>query len=312
MHLGFDRTSALAATSVDRLADDGQKSRLGIKFREGALVGNIEYKFDIGDGDATNDGGEACSATLSDCRTFNLHIGNLGFETPIGYIGAGTFESPYKTFGMYDQDMDTALGWNRHGSYSTGVFGVAGSWESSLSYHAKMGPVSIAYMHAMGEKANANTESGDYSYAIKFNDLLVSGLEFGVAATHDNRVGGAANAGQGNKKVFASYKVMPGVGIFYSEEDLELETATGGAGFTNGDGEIVTIGTHVTLGNQVIQFAWTDGDTAATAEDYKTVAVSIKNNLSKNTDITYGFARKGFDAAGGSNRTYAIGLTHSF
>lgn len=308
IYVGFDRNSSGAGTSTDGLRDDGQKSRLGIKFKEGMLVGKVEYKFDIGDGDATGDS-KTCSATLSDCRTINLHVGNLGLATPLGYIGAGTFESPYKTFGQYDTNMDTAVAMNRNGAQSDGNFGIAGTWESALSYHAKMGPVTLAYMYGMSDRANAGIQSGDYSYGIKFNDFLVSGLEFGVAATHDNEEGGGGNSGAGNKKVFASYKVMPGLGVFYSEEDTEL---AGGTFATNGDGEILTVGTHYTMGNKMIQFALTQGDANLATEDYKTISLSLQNNLSKNTDVTFGYSRKGFESTGGSTRNWGIGITHSF
>ena len=35
----------------------------------------------------------ACASTSdqkTSCRTFDLHVGNLGFKTPYGYFGAGT------------------------------------------------------------------------------------------------------------------------------------------------------------------------------------------------------------------------------
>ena len=55
-----------------------------------------------------------------DVRTFDLHIGNLGFMTPLGYVGAGTFEAPYKTMGKFDNNMDTAIALNAHGGTSQG------------------------------------------------------------------------------------------------------------------------------------------------------------------------------------------------
>ena len=40
--------------------------------------------------------------------------------TPYGYVGAGTFESPYKTMGKFDTNMDTAIALNAHGGTSQG------------------------------------------------------------------------------------------------------------------------------------------------------------------------------------------------
>jgi hypothetical protein len=101
LYVGYDHKSTGSANSVDSIRDNGQKSRLGIKFKENlgsmSLVGKAEWKFDIADGTATGDGTDCSNA--QDCRTFNLHVGNLGFQTALGYIGMGSFESPYKTYG---------------------------------------------------------------------------------------------------------------------------------------------------------------------------------------------------------------------
>ena len=59
-------------------------------------------------------------STANGCQTFDLHIGNLGFMTPLGYVGAGTFEAPYKTMGKFDTNMDTAIALNAHGGTSQG------------------------------------------------------------------------------------------------------------------------------------------------------------------------------------------------
>ena len=333
IYLGYDRIkqSGTDGGSVAGLRDNGQKSRLGIKFSENlgglTLLGNAEYKFDLGDGDATNDD-KTCSATLSDCRTFNLHVGNLGLMTPLGYVGMGTFESPYKTMGLFDTNMDTALALNEHGGTSKGAFGQAGNWEGALSYHAKMGPLELAYMRGVSDKANSNVGKGDYSFGISLTDLI-GGLQVGFVRAHD-KVTATATGGESNDKIFASYKVMPGLGIFYTQEDMDIE---GSSNFDNrnvnsstssvlgGAGDIDTIGLHYTMGNNMIQFTHTVGNGRVAADmDYQTITISNQMRLSKATDITFGYSRQGFDgtgAGGGTQndkhkRTVAIGLTHSF
>ena len=110
LYIGYDSTTGDTA----RLDDGGNKSRLGLKIRSGNLVGNLEYKYDIGDG--TSGAGNNCgTASENGCQTFDLHVGNLGFMTPLGYIGAGTYEAPYKTMGQFDENIDTALALNAHG-----------------------------------------------------------------------------------------------------------------------------------------------------------------------------------------------------
>ena len=332
IYLGYDRIkqSGTDGGSVAGARDDGQKSRLGIKFSENlgglTLLGNAEYKFDLGDGDATNDD-STCSATLSDCRTFNLHVGNLGLMTPLGYVGMGTFESPYKTMGMYDTNMDTAIALNAHGGTSKGNFGQAGTWEGALSYHAKMGAIELAYMRGVSDKANSNVGKGDYSFGISLTDLI-GGLQVGWARAHD-KVTTTATGGESNDKVFASYKVMPGLGVFYTEEDMDIENSNvfnnGNVGNTtssvlDGGGDIDTIGIHYTMGNNMIQFTHTNAESRVAADmDYQTITISNQMRLSKATDITIGYSRQGFDGSGsgsGQNdkhkRTVAIGITHSF
>ena len=151
LYVGYDHKSTGSANSVDSIRDNGGKSRLGIKFKEHlgsmSLVGNAEWKFDLADGTSTGDGTNCSNA--QDCRTFDLHIGNLGFQTALGYIGMGSYESPYKTMGMYDSNMDTAIALNAHGGTSDGAFGIAGTWDSSLMLQTQVGPIELAYMRGM-------------------------------------------------------------------------------------------------------------------------------------------------------------------
>ena len=133
LYVGYDKTTG----SVNRLDDEGNKSRLGLKIRSGNIVGNLEYKFDIGDG--TSGAGNNCGTNNANgCQTFAMHVGNLGFMTPLGYIGAGTYEAPYKTMGQFDTNMDTAIALNAHGAFSQGQGGIAGNFE---------GAIAVSYTH---------------------------------------------------------------------------------------------------------------------------------------------------------------------
>tara|TARA_B100000902_G_C27291651_1_gene907498 strand:+ start:497 stop:1738 length:1242 start_codon:yes stop_codon:yes gene_type:complete len=316
LYVGYDQQATGAANSVDNIRDNGQKSRLGIKFKENlgalTLIGNAEWKFDIADGWSTNDSTN-CSTDAngaSPCQSIELHVGNLGFMTPLGYIGMGSYETPYKTMGLYDHNMDTAIGMNEHGATSSTIFGQAGTWDSSLSYHGKVGPLEVAYMRAMSEATNnTNVDKNDYALGLRVENVMLSGLELGVARTFDKSEG---HDGQSNDKIFASYKVMPGLGVFYTQEDLEI--ASSGNGFTNGEGDIDTYGIHYTMGNNDIQIVHATGDSREVAanEDYHTFGISNKMNLSRSTDVTFGYIRKGMQGSGSSVRTYGVGITHNF
>ena len=307
LYVGYDHKSTGSANSVDSIRDNGQKSRLGIKFKENlgsmSLVGVAEWKFDIADGTATGDGTNCSNA--QDCRTFNLHVGNLGFQTALGYIGMGSFESPYKTMGMYDHNMDTAIALNNHGGTSDGAFGIAGTWDSSLSLHTMVGPIEVAYLRGMSEQTNnANVQKSDYAVGLRVADMVLPGLELGFARNHDKS--GDSNRGLSNDKIFASYKVMPGLGVFFTDEEVEI------AGSNHAAGDIRTMGLHYTMGHNMIQIAVAEGNMDTATTDYDVVSISNQMNLSKSTDVTIGYTRKGIEGSGNAVRSYGLGITHKF
>ena len=307
MYIGYDKTSG----SVQRLDDGGNKSRLGLKIRSGNIVGNLEYKFDIGDGDA----GTNCGANNSnECGTFDMHVGNLGFMTGLGYIGAGTFEAPYKTMGQFDTNMDTAIALNSHGAFSQGQGGIAGNFESAIAYHAMMGPVELGFMYAASDNTatdHANTDRGDYSLGITFKDMIMGGLTFGYATYNDNEVAGGNS--ESNDKFFASYKAMPNMGLFVSLEDLEVANTY--IASSDLDGEIKTFGIHYSMGAADLQLVTAEGQVSSSgsdSQDYNTRSISAKINLSKHSDITIGYTKQDFDQDGTDISTSGLGLTHKF
>ena len=307
MYIGHDKTTG----KVQRLDDGGGKSRLGLKIRSGNIVGNLEYKFDIGDG--TSGAGNNCgTSNANGCQTFDMHVGNLGFMTSLGYIGAGTFEAPYKTMGQFDSNMDTAIALNSHGGFSQGQGGIAGNFEGAMAYHAMMGPVELGFMYAATDNTaqdNTNTDRGDYSLGLTFKDMVMSGLTFGYASYVDNEVSGGNS--ESNDKFFASLKVMPNMGVFVSLEDLEVANTF--IASSNTDGEIKTFGIHYAMGSADFQLVAAEGDSGDAAnEDYNTRSISAKINLSKHSDITIGYTKQDFDQDGTDISTSGLGLTHRF
>jgi len=216
--------------------------------------------------------------------------------------------------GMYDSNMDTALALNQHGGTSNGSHGIAGTWDSSISYHAAMGPIEVAYMRGMaeatsGSNAASNVNKGDYAFGLKFKHIM-PGLEFGVARSHDSSA--STGAGLSNDKIFASYKVMPNMGVFYTSEEVEIVTTVANAGIIGLAGDITTMGIHYTMGNNMIQLVTASGNMDTASSDYSTFSISNQMNLSKSTDITIGYTKKGPEAAVADTRTYGIGITHKF
>jgi predicted porin len=313
MYVGYDDRSVDQAADDESLEDGGNMSRLGLKFKENLggglqLIGQLEYKFDGIDG-TSEDNTTNCAST-NDCRTFNLHVGNLGFKTAYGYIGAGTYESPYKTMGQFDHNIDTAWALNQHGGTSMSAAGIDGNFEGALSYHNKIGPIEVAYMYAVNDSApvadvtsNTNTNQGDYSMGIQLKDMFISGLVLGYSKNHSH------DDGTSNTRFYGSMKVMPNAGVFVSLEDLEVD---GSFNNTTADGEITTIGTHYSLGSTDLQAAYAKGDADGVTGDYKTLALSAKMKLSKTSDITFGFAKQDFDSTGLDVTTRGVGISHKF
>jgi hypothetical protein len=234
--------------------------------------------------------------------------------TPLGYVGAGTFEAPYKTMGQFDTNMDTAIALNSHGGFSQGQGGIAGNFESAIAYHAMMGPIELGFMYAASDNTatdHANTDRGDYSLGITFKDMIMSGLTFGYAKYNDNELAGGDR--ESNDKFFASYKVMPNMGVFVSLEDLAIANTYIASSNVNGD--IKTYGIHYSMGAADLQLVTAQGEAGnggAANQDYSTNSISAKINLSKHSDITIGYTKQDFDNDGTDISTSGFGLTHKF
>ena len=99
---------------------------------------------------------------------------------------------------------------------------------------------------------------------------------------------------------------MPGLGIFYTGEEVEI------AGSNHAAGDITTYGLHYTMGHNVIQLAYGDGNMDAATTDYDVWSISNQMNLSKSTDLTIGYTRKGIEGTGDAVRSYGLGITHKF
>ena len=96
------------------------------------------------------------------------------------------------------------------------------------------------------------------------------------------------------------------MGVFYTNEDLEI------VGSNHGAGDITTMGTHYTMGNNMIQLVYASGNMDTATTDYDTVSISNQMNLSKSTNLTIGYTRKGIEGSGNAVRTYGLGLLHKF
>ena len=62
----------------------------------------------------------------------------------------------------------------------------------------------------------------------------------------------------------------------------------------------------------MIQLVNAQGNMDSASTDYDTWSISNQMNLSKSTDVTIGYTRKGVEASVNATRSYGIGITHRF
>jgi hypothetical protein len=136
--------------------------------------------------------------------------------------------------------------------------------------------------------------------------MFMPGLVIGYSRTHSQ------DAGTSNDRFYASMKVLPNAGVFVSLEDLQVDGSYSNLSSVQGD--VTTIGTHYSMGSTDLQVVYAKGDADGTntAQDYKTLGLSAKMNLSKTSDLTFGYAKQDFDSTGSDVTTRGIGLTHRF
>ena len=101
-------------------------------------------------------------------------------------------------------------------------------------------------------------------------------VSFGYSRIMFDEVSGAE--GENNDKFFASYQVMPNMGVFLSLEDLSVVNTFIASSGT--DGKINTYGIHYSLGIADIQLVYAEGDSDGAAnQDYQTRSISAQMNL---------------------------------
>ena len=66
------------------------------------------------------------------------------------------------------------------------------------------------------------------------------------------------------------------------------------------------------MGHNMVQLAVAEGNMDAATTDYDVVSISNQMNLSKATDLTIGYTRKGIEGSGNAVRSYGLGITHKF
>ena len=66
------------------------------------------------------------------------------------------------------------------------------------------------------------------------------------------------------------------------------------------------------MGHNMVQIAVAEGNMDVATTDYDVVSISNQMNLSKATDLTIGYTRKGIEGTADPVRSYGLGITHKF
>jgi hypothetical protein len=304
--------------SISALRDDEGMGRFGVKGK--SMIGNgyavnykVEYAIDIGDGLATGDSTN-CTAK-SDCRTFNLKQGWVGFLTPMGQFKFGSVESPYKSFAKHDILHDTIAQARDTRMISQGSMSHSSYWRESLYYELKSGNFKGAFIYGVGENTNNSVTNKDVGFGLEYKNFIMPGFDIVYARNTDD----SHTSGQDyNAKVTLTqnFKMASGskIKVWYMHEDVGLDNKmfTGG----NNDGEVDWYGITYKSGPMTLQYSYAETDAAqGPTYDRDGYNIGMQYKLSKTSRIYIGHSSS--DAGSGDGvakdiESTMIGLRHDF
>ena len=305
---------------ISSIRDDEGNGRIGIKGKSSigngyALNYKIEYAIDLGDGIATGDSKD-CSS-VSDCRTFALKQGWLGFSTPIGQFKFGSIESPYKSFAKHDILHDTIAQARDTRMISQGSMSHSSYWRESAYYEFKNGDFRFTFMFGLGEGTSNAVTKNDTGLGIEYKNLLLDGFDVVYARNTDNSVSGAGNQDYNEKFTLTKTFKLENkrqLKLWYMHEDVGLDNKmfTGG----NNDGEVDWYGIIYKSGPVTLQYSYAETDAKqGPAYDRDGYNIGMQYKLSKTSRIYIGHSSSDAGSGDGVNKdieSTMIGLRHDF
>jgi len=324
-----DGTGQDSQQAVD---DDGNRSRLGVKFSEklgGGLTafGKLEWSFDPSNGQGSS--GAASAGAFGSRDQF------VGIKSSWGAISAGSHHAPYKTAGGVKWDPWTAthLQARRAGGMSggTGIGGHNGFMRNSIYYTSpKVNGFLVQFAISPDEtNSGANNGSGngidstddgdnDYSIALQYKN----GPWHALVAHNRNNVG--SNDGNGDdetlSKVGLRWKSGPWTLAGQYEVIDDGQASAGGnnvggrsrfAGCNGCDSDILWLNAQYKAGNNIftVSYGNTDvdvpsGGSGGAVDDYdhNYFAIGVIHKFSKKTRIFAGYTETdGDDDAPGAS-----------
>lgn len=181
----IEDSDANGVDSQQAIDDDGNRSRLGVKFSEklgGGLTafGKLEWSFNPSDGGSSSN---ASSSKAGDTGGFGSRDQHVGIKSSWGSIAAGSFHAPYKTAGGVKWDPWTAthLQARRAGGMSggTGIGGHNGFMRNAIYYTSPKVNGFLFQFAISPDETNPGANNGgdnsddgdnDYSLAVQYKN----------------------------------------------------------------------------------------------------------------------------------------------
>ena len=307
-------------SKISSIRDDEGMGRVGLKGK--SSVGNgyavnykVEYAIDIGDGHATVDSKDCSDAT--NCRSFALKQGWVGFLTPIGQFKFGSVESPYKSFAKHDILHDTISQARDTRMISQGSMSHSSYWRESIYYELKSGDFRFAAVYGLGEGTSNSVTNKDTGIGLEYKNFILPGFDIVYARNTDDSVTGAGNQDYNEKVTLTKTFKMEGkrkLKVWYMHEDVGLDNKmfTGG----NNDGEVDWYGVTYKSGPMTLQYSYAETDASqGPTYDRDGYNIGMQYKLSKTSIIYIGHSSS--DAGSGDGvaediESTMIGLRHDF
>lgn len=294
-------TSADGDTRNPLYLNDNGIGRVGFKATEklgNGLTGIAHWEFagDTDDNSRTGAGGALTG-----------RVSYVGLKGSFGFVGLGSFNSPYKTYGgvKWDAFNATQLEARNGGGLSRGRLGISSFVDDVVYYETpNMSGFQAAIAYNLENSDGGGADNGYYSVAAKYKN---GPMEL-VAGYGDN---GDAVAGSrwkvGGKFTFAKKHSILGQ---YEEAksytdglggSSALRNGLGGGGgvINGGDAEFIWLAYIGKFGNNILKvdFGNQDHDTGAEVTSF---GIALRHKMSKTFSVWGGYKRYDVDFTGGT------------
>ncbi len=268
------------------LDDDQGIGRVGFWFDEKlgnglTAFGTFEYSLDVADGDS-----------------LGARNSEVGLKGGFGSVALGSFSGAYKAYNI-DPFNETGMQARGNGGQSIGTFGHSSFFRNAIQYKTPdLGGFSAAVQYSPDETGGDNGADGDYMLGAKYDAKIFNVY---LATNSDD------SEDDTNWKVGAQIKMGAlTAGLQYEQTEINS------AGFGGNEGEFWFGTVSYKLGNLLlgVNLAQFSSDVNGTDADY--VALGGRYDLSKRTNVYFGYRETDADVNSRDDDVFLVGLNHNF